>query len=369
MSSGIKRFVLFLLIFCAAFSGFRTSADTHLPADSVPALKSLSSDDTKCDDVNVSSRFYELLFGNKNKSAPSYLIVGGDAFGIKIKEEYLTVSDVCQHSAFNTGDKIISINGRPINTLDGVNEIIRSSSGHAVNVEIMRGGTHLTLTVIPKCEDGVYKLGIKLKQYASGIGTVTFVDPVTRTFGGLGHGVYECDGGSLVDVKRGEACDVILGSVKRGEVGRPGELSGILNKNVLGSIYKNTECGVFGIFDNVSDDSPLMPVGTRSEVKPGEAEIISTVKNGKKATYKIEITEINQNSEGSKSFRIKVTDEALIAICGGIVRGMSGSPIIQDGKLIGAVTHVMVANPTEGYGIFIENMLNAAQAEPMPKAA
>ena len=143
----------------------------------------------------------------------------------------------------------------------------------------------------------------------------------------------------------------------------------MIGKKHLGDIYTNTEAGVFGVLDNpTADKSEAIPVAKRNEVKLGEAEIISTVKTGKKATYKIQITEIEQNSTGSKSFKIKVTDAALISLTGGIVRGMSGSPIIQNGKLVGAVTHVMVADPTEGYGIFIENMLNAAQM-PMAKAS
>lgn len=369
MSSGIKRFFLFLFVFCAVFSSLTTNVSADFGSDSVPALAECDGDNIKHNDVNVSSRFYELLFGNKSKSAPYSLIVGGDTFGIKIKEEYITVSDAIGSSAFKVGDKIVSINGKKIDDPDDINEAVGNSCGHAVNVEIIRDGSRLTITVIPRLEDGCYKLGIKLKRFTSGIGTVTFIDPETHLFGGLGHGVYESDSGDIVNIKDGQACDVILGGLKRGEVGRPGELSGILSKNITGNIYKNTECGVFGVFDKVSDSSLTLPVGSRSELKCGEAEIISTVRNGKKAHYKIEITEINENSQGSKSFKIKVVDDTLIAISGGIVRGMSGSPIIQDGKLVGAVTHVMVANPTEGYGIFIENMLNAANSEVVPKVA
>ena len=180
----------------------------------------------------------------------------------------------------------------------------------------------------------------------------------------------DAESGTPVEIGSGEATGVILGGVTRGEVGKPGELSGVLNKRSIGSIISNNECGVFGIMSDVDIDiqAPI-PVGCKTELHTGEAEIISTVKSGKKAKYKIEITEIDTTSTGSKSFKIKVKDPTLIALTGGIVRGMSGSPIIQDGKLVGAVTHVMVANPTEGYGIFIENMLNAAQNQVQPKAA
>ncbi len=369
MSSGIKRLILFSLIFCAAFSAPTKDFTADTSSRCVPVFNNISNDGTVYDDVNVSSRFYELLFGNKSKNSERTLIVGGDTFGIKIKEDYITVCDVSQGSALRINDKIISIDGTPIEDADDINEILSECGGRALKVQVIRAGEKITLTVIPKLDGDTYKLGIKLKHYTSGIGTVTYIDPETHVFGGLGHGVYDSDSSDIVNISSGEACDVILGGVKRGEVGRPGELSGILTRKTTGSIYKNTECGVFGVFDEIPSSPLILEVGERSEVKVGEAEIITTVKSGKKASYKIEITEINTSSTGSKSFKIRVVDDALIAISGGIVRGMSGSPIIQNGKLVGAVTHVMVADPTEGYGIFIENMLNAAQSQVMPKAA
>ena len=158
--------------------------------------------------------------------------------------------------------------------------------------------------------------------------------------------------------------------VKKGEEGKPGELSGLLTDKVVGELYANTECGVFGKLDTVPDSlcATAIKIAHRDEVHEGEATILSTVKVGTAKEFKIEISSINKSSTGTKSFKIKVTDPTLIAITGGVVRGMSGSPIIQDGKLVGAVTHVMVAEPTEGYGIFIENMLSAAQM-PMAKAS
>jgi len=164
---------------------------------------------------------------------------------------------------------------------------------------------------------------------------------------------------------------VILGGATLGSSGKPGELRGILTSTVYGSLHSNTECGVFGNlteeYANSHKSSPL-PVGKRDEVKSGDAKIISTVNGAGKKEYSIKIENVDYSSTGTKSFRIKITDPDLIAATGGIVRGMSGSPIIQNGKLVGAVTHVMVADPTEGYGIFIENMLSAAE-NTVPKAA
>ena len=324
----------------------------------------------KNSDIKVSSRIYELLFGKeKGKTGELYLIPGGDAFGIRLNEANVTVSGVKEASPFKRGDKILTVCGVKINNTGDISRALEDCRGGAVQIEILRSGEKMTLTLTPKYENGAYRLGVTLRQVACGIGTITFIDPETGAFGGLGHGVCESESGKPVDISSGEASGVVLGAITRGEVGKPGELSGVLNKRLVGSISKNCECGVFGVLEPscFSDRTPI-PVANKNELKPGEAEIICTVRNGKTARYKIEINDIDISSTGSKSFKIKVTDPMLIALTGGIVRGMSGSPIIQNGKLVGAVTHVMVANPTEGYGIFIENMLNAAE-NTVPKAA
>ncbi len=376
---GTKRISLFFILIYIFSLIFNTSVNAFYNEDTLPAFKAASDSDSECaealararDDVEISSRIYELFFGKqKSTREPLYLIPGGDVFGIRIKEENATVSEAQDSSALKRGDKILSINGKKISDSSDVTEALKECRGGAVQINIIRGGEKMTLTVIPKYEDGAYRLGITLRKNACGIGTVTFIEPQTHLFGGLGHGVCDSESGKPIEISSGAATGVILGGVTRGEVGKPGELSGVLNKRCIGSIISNNECGVFGVMEGVDIDmqAPL-PVGYRAEVHQGEAEIISTVKSGKKAKYKIEITEIDTTSTGSKSFKIKVKDPTLIALTGGIVRGMSGSPIIQNGKLIGAVTHVMVANPTEGYGIFIENMLNAAKNEAMPKAA
>ena len=366
--NGFKRIALFLLIIQLLTVIF--GMNVFAAEDSSP--ENIKASETG-EGVKISSRFYELLFArSKNKNLPRYLIPGGDVFGIRIKEENVTVSSAKENSAFCRGDRIITLDGKEINEPRDITNALENSNGKAVIAEIIRGGEKMTLTVIPKNENGRYKLGITLKRAACGIGTVSFIDPETGAFGGLGHGVCDSESGEIVKMIGGEATGVILGGVTRGEIGKPGELSGILNRNSIGSIYKNCEAGVFGILEGYDTEGATpIPVGRKSELKCGEAEIISTVKGGKKSTYKIEITEIDPSSQGSKSFKIKVTDPMLIALTGGIVRGMSGSPIIQNGKLVGAVTHVMVANPTEGYGIFIENMLNASQTtrNELPKAA
>ena len=263
----------------------------------------------------------------------------------------------------SAGDQILAVNGRKVSSAAEVKDAIQNLGSGEITLTCERGGKELNLTLTPAKINGEYKLGIVLKDGAAGIGTITYIDPVTGEFGGLGHGICDSDTGEVISFTAGEVTGVVLSGVKKGEEGKPGELSGMLTDKVSGVLYSNTECGVFGKLDKIPETIATTPIAIahRNEVQEGEAIIRSTVKSGAVKEYKIQISEVNKASTGTKSFKIKVTDPTLIAITGGVVRGMSGSPIIQNGKLVGAVTHVMVASPTEGYGIFIENMLNAAQ--------
>ena len=321
-------------------------------------------------DVRVGSRILELLFG-KDEARERLLIPCGDVFGAAIKQRFVTVTDATGLPSVAVGDAIIAIDGKPIGSVAEVKAALASSGGEAVSLKLRGRGGERTVVAVPQLKDGEYRLGISLRDTAAGIGTVTFIDPESGAFGGLGHGICDGESGEIIEMRGGDVTGVILGGLHRGESGKPGELSGVLTDEDLGDLTANNGCGVFGVIEKPEklDTGAAIPIGRRDEVHLGEATVISTVKNGRRAEYKIEITEIDRASDGSKSFRIRVTDPTLIAITGGIVRGMSGSPIIQDGKLVGAVTHVMVADPTEGYGIFIENMLNASATVVTPKAA
>ena len=372
----LKKISFFLFLICTIFSCVSSTcfALSESEATLTESTGSQYINEDICPtskEIKVSSRLYELLFKKQNeKEKTAYLIPGGDVFGIRIKEEYVTVTAASEGSALKRGDKILAIGKTEIKDTKSVDEALKEYRGGAVNIDILRGGAKMTVTTVPKVEGEKCRLGVKLRQISSGIGTVTYIDPETHAFGGLGHGICEAETGKPVDISKGEVTGVVLGGVTRGEMGKPGELSGLLNKKSFGTITQNNECGCFGVLDSPDLSSrEALPVGKKSELRTGEAEIISTVKGGKRQTYKIEITDIDINSTGSKSFKIRVTDPMLITLTGGIVRGMSGSPIIQDGKLVGAVTHVLVANPTEGYGIFIENMLNAANNQSQQKAA
>ncbi len=361
--------LLFIYAFSLAFGGIKANFDaikcyTGVDVDSKTA-EAVSSE------VQVSSRIFELFFGSKGeKSKPVMLYPGGSVFGLVINEDGATVTEVHGNRALLVGDRIVGVNGNDINDMTEVEELVKSSGGKRMDIEVIRCGEKLNLSVTPRMEDGQYTLGVRLRSRTAGIGTVTFIDPETHAFGGLGHGVSDPVGNGCISLCTGAVTSVTLGSCKRGEIGHAGELTGILKQNRIGTINMNNECGIFGTLDDLPDYcSAPIPAANREDIKTGKAEIISTVKNGMRSTYEIEIYDIDYTSSGSKSFKIKVTDPTLISLSGGIVRGMSGSPIIQDGKLVGAVTHVMVANPTEGYGIFIENMLNAAQEQAIPKAA
>lgn len=340
-------------------------------------VNSLNTDECNCevapalsDNVKVGSRLYELFFGEKSTSEETSLLVGGGVFGVKIKQKHVTVTEAKGVPALKSGDVILSVNGERVSTAADVKRLVAKSGGESVTIRAIHSGSEVGVEVRPTLEDGEYRLGLSLRDGAAGLGTVTFIDKETGLFGGLGHGICDTESGEVISMDSGEVCGVILGGVHKGECGKPGELCGILTDADLGDLSINSECGVFGIITDASMLSGSeLEVAKKSEVKEGEATIISTIKNGKTAEYKIEIYDIDQSSSGSKSFRIRVTDETLKALTGGIVRGMSGSPIIQNGKLVGAVTHVMVADPTEGYGIFIENMLNVAKSEAIKKAA
>ena len=344
--------------YCDGHNAYAVISEEESSDDATPTLS---------DNIKVGSRLWDLFFGEgKDKKC---LIPGGDVLGIKIDQEHVSVVEAKGIPALSAGDVILSVNGKEVRTADEVRSVVQKSGGDSVTVKARHKGSVVTIEVRPRLEDGEYILGLTLRDGAMGIGTLTFIDPETGAFGGLGHGITDAESGEIIEMNNGTVTGVVLGGVHKGECGKPGELTGILTDDSLGILTSNNECGVFGKLTADSlRDGEAIPIATRDEVHEGEATVISTVKNGKPMSYTIRISDIDRQSSGSKCFRIEVTDKALIAISGGIVRGMSGSPIIQDGKLVGAVTHVLVANPTEGYGIFIENMLNAAEM-PTERAA
>ncbi len=316
----------------------------------------------------------------KNVSVSVYddmrLIPGGMPFGIKFTASGVLVvgigevetenGSVCpaRTSGIQIKDVIVKANGQAINSNEEFTQIIENSRSTPVDLTVLRDGKEYSckITPTPDKTDGRYKAGLWIKDSTAGIGTVTFVVPNENTFGGLGHGVCDTETGVLMPFGRGNVCDVNISGITKGLSGAPGELRGFFTNNETGTLYKNTVCGVFGKFDtppkNLRD--PL-PIGLKGELTEGPAEVICTTAENTPTVYEIEIVKINRDSGENKNFIVKVTDERLLEKTGGIVQGMSGSPIIQNGKLVGAVTHVLINDPTKGYGIFIENMLGAAK--------
>ena len=249
------------------------------------AMTFADSEATFCSDsrgsAQISSRVYELFFGNKaDKRSAEYLIPGGDVFGIKLSESYVSVTGSLDGSAFKTGDKILTLAGVTITGAKDVTRVLESYTGGSISAEILRGGEKMSITVIPKRYDNSYKLGVTLRDTASGIGTVSYIDPETKAFGGLGHGVCDPLTSTPVSIKSGEATGVILGGVTRGEIGKPGELSGILNKRHLGEVAINSECGVFGVLDSFDTQGrEALPVGKKSELHRGEAEKLDRIES------------------------------------------------------------------------------------------
>lgn len=312
------------------------------------------------------------------------LYPGGIPFGIKFITEGVLIVGFCDFKAqgktqnpssaagLKAGDRIISINSKPLTSAEELTSIVEQSGGKPLQIVYTRDGNKRETVLTPAYSDseGIYKTGIYVKDSGAGIGTVSYIDPETLEFGGLGHGICEGDSGTLIPISKGSVVDVNINGIKKGEVGAPGELRGYFNSGRVGSLLVNNDCGVFGAFAKIPNGLPSKPlsIALKEELKSGKAYIYTTLDGCQPTQYEIEISSIKLTETRGKCFTVKVTDKALLAKTGGIVQGMSGSPIIQNGKLVGAVTHVLINDPTTGYGIFIENMLNAAEM-PMQRVA
>lgn len=264
------------------------------------------------------------------------------------------------------GDVILKINDIEVYSATDLLKIIKESQNGVLKMNILRHGENLTKTIQCKKENNEdYKIGLWVRDSTAGVGTMTFYDSQSNKFGALGHPITDCDTNEPFLIKKGDVLDSSIISVRKGEKGAPGELRGVFinEDNPCGNIQKNTQSGIYGkLEDNkLNEKCDLISVGFRNEITIGKAKIITTIDEEGPKEYDIEIEKlIDQNEPNSKSMIIRITDKRLLEKTGGIVQGMSGSPIIQNGKLIGAVTHVLVNKPDTGYGIYIEWMLQDA---------
>ncbi len=298
-------------------------------------------------------------------AASETLIPGGQLIGLELRDGSVTVAgfeqsqaEKLQKAGLAVGDRIVQINGKHVKDVLDIRNALTSEK--TVKVVIQREGKNHTLELTPTNTPQGLRLGVYLRRGISGVGTVSWYDPDTGKFGTLGHGVNDCNG-NLSSLTTGNAYPARIITVKKGCSGQPGQLmGGIESQKPFGVLTANTTRGVFGTTETPFSGEPL-PVASAEEIHTGKAVIRSTVDEKGVQEYSVEILKIYPKSKGNgRNLLLKVTDKALLETTGGIVQGMSGSPIIQDGKLVGAVTHVLVNDPTTGYGIFIENMLDAA---------
>ena len=322
---------------------------------------------------------------------PQEVYVGGMPFGVKFYTEGILVVGFCDvdvtsggggtrnvNPARNAGirmrDVIIAVNGKAPAGAASLTKAVEESGGKPVTLTIKRysashsskktatpSATELTISVTPaySASENRYKTGLWVRDSGAGIGTVTFIIPKSNAFAGLGHGICDGETGKLIPMQRGQVTNVTVSGVDKGAAGAPGAIKGYFAPGKTGSLLGNTPCGVYGVFAALPDTATTkLPVGCRRDVTEGDATLLCTLDNGAVGQYQVKITSVDYTAAGSKCFTLTVTDPALIRKTGGIVQGMSGSPIIQNGKLVGAVTHVMINDPTAGYGIFIENMLS-----------
>ena len=306
-----------------------------------------------------------------------HVAVLGNPFGMKIYTSgvlVIEISDVetvsgkvnpAKDAGIKIGDYIRSVNGKRISCNEDLSEIVMNSNGKTLDFEIIRNEKTIHTKLSPKkdSESGVYRVGIWVRDSSAGIGTLTFYSPMTNIVCGLGHGICDGDTDTLLSIEKGELVGAEIVAIKKGSSGSPGELKGAFNFETISDICINSECGVYGNLEGEITVSTLTEIALKHEVKDGKAQILCTVEGSSPKLYSCEIKKRKAGMRTkTQNFIITVTDKDLIEKTGGIVQGMSGSPIIQNGKLVGAVTHVFVDDCTKGYGIFAENMLETAQS-------
>ncbi len=300
--------------------------------------------------------------------------VGGVPFGIKLCTDGVMVvgsgSVQTENGPVNPakvagimeGDRILSINGMTALSNSVIAQLVRQSEGAPLAVVFAREETTKTTVVTPALSitDGQWHIGLWVRDSSAGIGTLTFYDPNSGSFGGLGHAVCDVDTGQLMPLSQGEMVHASITGLTPGLPGEPGELEGTFLGDTWGSLNKNCGSGVYGqLYEEV--DFPLMETAHAQEIEEGPAQMLCTISGTEPCSYDVEIERIHSyDDEDGRNMVIHITDEELLEQCGGILQGMSGSPLVQNGKLIGAVTHVFIQDPSRGYGIFIDRMLSEA---------
>ncbi len=303
---------------------------------------------------------------------PKEVVLGGEVVGIKMYMQGVLVVGLSQipntdrspgkEAGILAGDRILSVEGEPLSGSTALEKAVENSGGNPITLLVCRGEKQWETTISPVYyqDAGLYKIGLWVRESTAGIGTLTFSLPQSGAYGALGHSIADPDTGMVVSTARGSITACQVGYIAKGEDGAPGAIHGVFRED-MGSISKNADCGLYGVL-SVPKTEKTVPIAVSTQVEKGEAMLCSNIAGGKPRMYTVEIEKIlHRKNPGAKSMVIRITDPRLLRLSGGIIQGMSGSPLVQNGKLIGAVTHVFVNDPTRGYGIFIENMLSEAE--------
>lgn len=307
-------------------------------------------------------------------SKRKYVVLGGELFGVKLYTDGVLVVNTdtvetengnvnpAQEAGLKVGDIIKSVNNEKITSTKALAKRIEASKGEKMSFDVVRNNKNLTIEFETYKEKttGKYKAGLWVRDSTAGLGTVTFYNSETDSFAGLGHGIYDVDTNEIMPMNNGEVFNAYVNGIYKSSTGSVGELCGVITGKSIGELCLNNDMGVYGFTETAKTEA--VPVAVKQEVTTGKAQIYCTLDDSGVRGYDIEIKKIYTNSDSvNKDMIIEVTDKALLEKTGGIVQGMSGSPIIQNGKLVGAVTHVFVNDPTKGYAVFIERMVDTAE--------
>ncbi len=400
----MQKLTKFLFIICLFFSllslssvayfGMQIADIYYVTADDTLSLSGLP---VQCraqtEDVTVNSKSSTSVSGNKTRVllfgiipiktvsvteiASTEVAVLGQPFGLKIYTEGVLVvgfSDVesekgvqnpARDCGVKVGDVILSVNGKAVTSNSQMQSIVADSKGKCCELKLKRDEKEYSVSLTPVLSksDKTYKIGLWIRDSSAGIGTMTFYSPELNVVAGLGHGICDTDTGELVPFETGELVNAEIIGVKKATEKTSGELQGVFASGKIGELAKNDITGVYGSAETVIGGETAMEIALKQEVEVGKAQILTTLDDGGPKVYNCRIEKVYHNDSSKiKNIVIKVTDDELLKKTGGIVQGMSGSPLLQNGKLIGAVTHVLVNDPTKGYAIFAENMLETARS-------
>ena len=316
-----------------------------------------------------------LLSGSALAAESRMLVPGGSVIGIKVECQGVMVAGINEvqtlsgakkpalDAGLRAGDIITRVGDAEVESVEDFRREIGAWSGGMLELGVVRAGENVTLSIAPERDkSGAAEIGVWLRDGMAGLGTLTFYEPETGLFGALGHAVNDVDTGVLIPLRGGSVARAEVSGVIAGERGKPGELLGSFDPSAsAGSISRNTGFGIFGTLDGGSGIAAgqALPIAAKADMAVGPATVLAGV-DGQTREYAVEISRVYPGDNGGRDMLISVTDPELLEKTGGIVQGMSGSPILQNGRLVGAVTHVLVNDPTSGYGIAIENMLEAA---------